>query len=104
VFLRIVTRCRRADGLLGLNIGADKEAAEHFLHALSLQESNNGGTGTSDQLWNTLRRSLMSMVCTCSELPIIRLTIEQGLSQLAELTKPDVKPSLEVFRKEGFDF
>ena len=44
----------------GLNIGAHKEAAEHFLSALSMQQSNNGET--SDQLWFTLRRALMSMV------------------------------------------
>lgn len=44
----------------GLNIGADKEAAEHFLSALSLQESTSGDT--SDQLWFTLRRALQSMV------------------------------------------
>ena len=44
----------------GLNIGAHKEAAEHFLSALCMQQSNNGET--SDQLWFTLRRALMSMV------------------------------------------
>lgn len=45
---------------LGLNIGADKEAAEHFLSALSLQDTTNGDT--SDQLWFTLRRAFLSMV------------------------------------------
>lgn len=45
----------------GLNIGAYKEAAEHFLSALNLQESTSGDT--SDQLWFTLRRVLLSMVC-----------------------------------------
>jgi len=49
-----------SDVSIGLNIGADKEAAEHFLSALSLQESTNGDT--SDQLWFTLRRALQSMV------------------------------------------
>lgn len=44
----------------GLNIGAYKESAEHFLSALSLQEMTNGDT--SDQLWQTLRRSLDAMV------------------------------------------
>lgn len=44
----------------GLNIGADKEAAEHFLSALNLQHST--GNDTSDQLWFTLRRALLSMV------------------------------------------
>jgi peroxin-5 len=46
--------------IAGLNIGADKEAAEHFLSALNLQESTSGDT--SDQLWFTLRRALQSMV------------------------------------------
>ncbi|PPQ98774.1 hypothetical protein CVT24_003332 [Panaeolus cyanescens] len=73
-------------GVACLNIGADKEAAEHFLSALSLQESTNGDT--SDQLWYTLRRTLLSM----------------NRSDLAELAKPEAKTNLEVFRKEGFDF
>jgi peroxin-5 len=51
-------RALRAKLIAGLNIGADKEAAEHFLSALSLQTSND----TSDQLWFTLRRALLSMV------------------------------------------
>ena len=43
----------------GLNIGAHKEAAEHFLSALSMQEA----TGDkSKQLWQTLRRAFLSMV------------------------------------------
>ena len=50
----------------GLNIGAHKEAAEHFLSALSMQRSNNGET--SDQLWFTLRRALLSMVSMVAEL------------------------------------
>lgn len=49
---------------LGLNIGADKEAAEHFLSALALQDSSTNGD-TSDQLWFTLRRALLSMVFSC---------------------------------------
>lgn len=47
--------------ILGLNINADKEAAEHFLTALSLQETASGDK--SDQLWFTLRRALLAMVC-----------------------------------------
>jgi peroxin-5 len=43
-----------------LNIGADKEAAEHFLSALSLQDTASGDR--SNQLWYTLRRALFSMV------------------------------------------
>ena len=45
----------------GLNIGAHKEAAEHFLSALMMQQSNNGEAG--DQLWFTLRRAFLAMVC-----------------------------------------
>lgn len=52
---------KRADmDSLGLNINADKEAAEHFLTALSLQETASGDK--SDQLWFTLRRALLAMV------------------------------------------
>ena len=50
----------KANWTLGLNIGADKEAAEHFLSALSLQDTTNGDT--SSQLWYTLRRALLAMV------------------------------------------
>lgn len=52
----------------GLNIGAHKEAAEHFLSALSMQEQSAGET--SDQLWFTLRRALMSMASAVSR-PVI---------------------------------
>lgn len=50
------------DKCVGLNIGADKEAAEHFLSALALQESSSGEK--SEQLWFTLRRALLSLVRT----------------------------------------
>ncbi|KAG5718418.1 Peroxisomal targeting signal receptor, partial [Termitomyces sp. T112] len=73
-------------GVACLNIGAHKEAAEHFLSALNLQESASGDT--SDQLWYTLRRSLMAM----------------DRPDLAELAKPETKSKIEIFRKEGFDF
>jgi hypothetical protein len=44
---------------LGLNIGAHKEAAEHLLSALSMQEA----TGDkSKQLLQTLRRAFLAMV------------------------------------------
>ncbi|KAG6845314.1 hypothetical protein H0H87_011164, partial [Tephrocybe sp. NHM501043] len=69
-------------GVACLNIGAHKEAAEHFLSALNLQESTNGDT--SDQLWYTLRRSLIAM----------------DRPDLAELAKPEAKSKLDVFRKE----
>ena len=51
----------------GLNIGAHKEAAEHFLSALELQEST-GDRQTSDQLWFTLRRAFLQMVSELTSL------------------------------------
>ena len=53
--------------ILGLNIGAHKEAIEHFLSALALQESSGGEK--SEQLWTTLRRAFQAMV---SPLPHVR--------------------------------
>lgn len=44
----------------GLNIGAHKEAAEHVLSALALQDTTEGEK--SEQLWFTLRRALNAMV------------------------------------------
>lgn len=57
---------------VGLNIGAHKEAAEHFLSALAMQETTNGQT--SDQLWFTLRRAFIAMVDTLFSLVEISLT------------------------------
>ena len=45
--------------LTGLNIGAHKEAAEHFLSALAMQETTEG---KSEQLLATLRRVFLAMV------------------------------------------
>ncbi|TEB30303.1 peroxisome targeting signal receptor [Coprinellus micaceus] len=73
-------------GVACLNIGADKEAAEHFLSALSLQESTSGDT--SDQLWFTLRRAFLSM----------------QRNDLADMAKLEAKTNLDVFRREGFEF
>jgi peroxin-5 len=87
----------------GLNIGAHREAAEHFLSALTMQQLNNGET--SDQLWFTLRRALLSMVC--DPLSLNGLDVDclyQDRLDLAEMAKPENKPNLEIFRKEGFDF
>jgi peroxin-5 len=61
VFLFCSARCFLADrrAVLGLNIGLHREAAEHFLSALALQES----TGDrSEQLFTTLRRTFGMMV------------------------------------------
>ncbi|OAX33288.1 TPR-like protein [Rhizopogon vinicolor AM-OR11-026] len=73
-------------GVACLNIGAHKEAAEHFLSALIMQESTNGQT--SDQLWFTLRRAFIAM----------------DRSDLAELAKPESRSNLDFFRQQGFDF
>lgn len=74
-------------GVACLNIGAHKEAAEHFLSALSMQESTGGGQ-TSDQLWLTLRRAFIAM----------------DRSDLAEMAKPENHSNLDLFRQQGFDF
>lgn len=74
-------------GVACLNIGAHKEAAEHFLSALSMQESTGGGQ-TSDQLWLTLRRAFIAM----------------DRKDLAELAKPESRSNLDLFRQQGFDF
>ncbi|KAJ7772620.1 hypothetical protein DFH07DRAFT_802580 [Mycena maculata] len=70
-------------GVACLNIGAYKEAAEHFLSALSMQESTGG---TSDQLWFTLRRAFLAM----------------ERQDLAAMTQS--RGNLDAFRQEGFDF
>jgi peroxin-5 len=86
---------------LGLNIGAYKESAEHFLSALSLQEMTNGDT--SDQLWQTLRRSLDAMVSLQHwKNHLTSNFVGQERSDLAEVAQ--AKGSLDVFRREGFDF
>jgi len=70
-------------GVACLNIGAHKEAAEHLLSALSMQEA----TGDkSKQLLQTLRRAFLAM----------------DRKDLADLTNDN--PSLDVFRSEGFEF
>jgi peroxin-5 len=54
-------------GVACLNLGAYQEAAEHFLSGLAMQ-GGPGGTGgpgaatRSEQLWSTLRRTLVAMV------------------------------------------
>ncbi|GJJ06241.1 hypothetical protein Clacol_000432 [Clathrus columnatus] len=68
-------------GVACLNIGAYKEAAEHFLTALSMQES--AASEKSEQLWHTLRKCLLSM----------------GRHDLAEAAKPG--QLLDRFKNEG---
>jgi len=81
----------------GLNIGAFKEAAEHFLSAIDLQGSANS------QLWSTLRRALQSMVGSVSLVypPTLFDVQSQGRLDLADQAQPG---DLDIFRKEGFDF
>ncbi|KAH9951527.1 peroxisome targeting signal receptor [Amylocystis lapponica] len=71
-------------GVACLNIGAHKEAAEHFLSALAMQDSSGGAK--SDQLWSTLQRAFMLM----------------DRPDLADQAKATA--NMEIFRKEGFDF
>ncbi|KAH9895098.1 peroxisome targeting signal receptor [Cubamyces lactineus] len=71
-------------GVACLNIGAHKEAIEHFLSALAMQESSGGAK--SEQLWTTLRRAFQAM----------------DRPDLAEMAKSTT--SLEAFREKGFDF
>jgi len=73
-------------GVACLNIGAHKEAAEHFLGALAMQETTGGQT--SEQLWFTLRRAFLQM----------------ERNDLAELARPESRSNLDLFRQQGFDF
>jgi peroxin-5 len=90
----------------GLNLGAHREAAEHFLSALAMQEATGGPS--SIQVWTTLRRALVAMVGPPSNASIGSQADTQLHAQdrpdLANLAKPSDKSNLEVFRKEGFDF
>lgn len=74
-------------GVACLNIGAHKEAAEHFLSAITLQDSS-GGSVQSDGLWFILRRALLLMDRT----------------DLAGMAKAESRPDMDVFRREGFEF
>jgi len=73
-------------GVACLNIGAYKEATEHFLSAAAMQNNTSTSGTHGDQVWFTLRRALGSM----------------NRQDLAELAKPGI--DLEIFRKEGFEF
>jgi peroxin-5 len=87
----------------GLNIGAHKEAAEHFLSGIAMQEMTEGDT--SDQLWFTLRRSLLAMVSILFfDIRSLNCVALQDRIDLAEKAQPAQKPHLDLFRNEGFDF
>ena len=47
-------------GVACLNIGAHKEAAEHFLSVVAMQDS--GAAEKNEQVWFSLRRALFAMV------------------------------------------
>jgi len=76
----------------GLNIGVYKEAAEHFLAALSMHpkedkdDVNTWRNEGSTPIWYTLRRTLVAM----------------DLHDLAE--KANRGADLELFRQAGFEF
>lgn len=90
----------------GLNLGAHKEAAEHFLSTLVMQDAD--GTGTkSDQVWTTLGKTFVAMVRSQpSVLRAFPLTFRalalQDRLDLADRARAGA--DLEVFRREGFDF
>jgi peroxin-5 len=60
------TRAMYNVGVACLNLGAMKEAAEHFLTGLALQGKDSPESGgeakRSEQMWATLRRTLIAMV------------------------------------------
>jgi len=71
-------------GVACLNIGAHKEAAEHFLSALAMQDTSDGPK--SEQLWFTLRRAFQAM----------------NRQDLAD--KAVAATKLDLFRSEGLDY
>ncbi|KZV95018.1 TPR-like protein [Exidia glandulosa HHB12029] len=78
-------------GVACLNIGAYEEAAKHFLSALAMQETGNGGADgagndKSAQLWTTLQRCFTYMN-------------RNDLAEMARKAAP-----VNSFRLEGFDF
>ncbi|KAG8987366.1 Peroxisomal membrane signal receptor PTS1 [Tulasnella sp. JGI-2019a] len=78
-------------GVACLNIGAYKEAAEHFLSALAAQRTASGGPpanaseGNNEQLWKTLKK-------------VFSLMDRDDLAAMAD------SGDVEVFRSSGFDF
>ncbi|CCA73009.1 related to PEX5-peroxisomal targeting signal receptor [Serendipita indica DSM 11827] len=81
------TRAMYNVGVACLNLGALKEAAEHFLSGLALQgdEGSSGPTKRSEQLWATLRRTLIAM-------------------DRADLADKARDGNLQLFKAEGFEF
>ncbi|KAL1695566.1 hypothetical protein GGG16DRAFT_121754 [Schizophyllum commune] len=71
-------------GVACLNIGAHKEAAEHFLSVVAMQDS--GAAEKNEQVWFSLRRALFAM----------------DRPDLAEKAKAGA--NLQEFRQQGLDF
>ncbi|KAL1700971.1 hypothetical protein EV121DRAFT_213092 [Schizophyllum commune] len=71
-------------GVACLNIGAHKEAAEHFLSVVAMQDS--GAAEKNEQVWFSLRRALFAM----------------DRPDLAEKAKSGA--NLQEFRQQGLDF
>ncbi|RXK37661.1 hypothetical protein M231_05073 [Tremella mesenterica] len=71
-------------GIACVNIGVYREAAEHFLYALSTHPSD--GKGDSTTIWTALRQALVNL----------------DMGQLADQARPGT--DLKVFKEAGFDF
>jgi peroxin-5 len=54
-------RARYNLGVSCINIGCYKEAAEHFLNALNMHATIQNQKNISNNLWDTLRRTLIMM-------------------------------------------
>lgn len=108
-------------GILGMNIGVYREAAEHcefcvgrfrqvtaadptVLAALSLHPSGGPNDPGSDSasLWFTLKRVLHDLVCPYPNWKPCRSLILQNLPDLADKAHPG--QNLEVFKQAGFEF
>ena len=73
-------------GVACLNLGAYQEAAEHFLGGLAMQGDPSGSDATkrSEQLWSTLRRTLVSMVSVSCQVQPTRLALIYYTSRIVQ--------------------
>lgn len=97
----LFTRATFNLGVACLNIGVHKEAAEHFLAALSLHARDaEKEQRDSTPIWLTLRRALIAMVglfCMCRS-----DTDVQDMLELSGKARPGA--DLDMFRQAGFEF